>query len=582
MPDLCELRESHPHISRVRDWNELAGKRQFEKLFTRILDESGIIRRELFMKDDERALTNYLHIFEILLEDAHTIGRDLVDLVAALASYIRQTSRPLGEDGNVQRLESDRSAVQIMTIHKSKGLESAVVFLFGGFSRFRGSGIHEYHELQQRVLYIGENDAAKQKAEEDRSWEEQRLYYLALTRAKARLYLPLVPARLSGRKWDGSYWRLNEQLHAVASDLEESKHGQFFELVPFHADLAKSPETDPNRRDADLAGWQPDEALFRVPYKSWEFSEHRRKHAGYIVSSYSRMKRTSTSDLDPLERDEFHREPGQANKASASQAADELPGGTATGTMLHEVLETIPFNSVALAPSLEDWLGLKPVKDAFDRAIARSGIWPTARQRRHAEEMIYRALTMTISLGPAHSISGLHCCRDVIREMEFLLPFPEVTHPPLSDPRPGKLIIERGFIKGFVDLVVQCDSRVYFADWKSDVLPSYGAETISEHIDVHYDIQLKLYSLALVRALRVRSESAYEKSFGGLFYVFLRALGCDQSEACRASISSDSLGQMSCGMRPSSNRSFCHQREHAHEKPCRSLAIGYGARSDNE
>ncbi len=117
-------------------------------MFTRILDESGIIRRELFLKDDERALTNYLHIFEILLEELVPIGRDLADLVATLTAYIQRTRKPPGEDGNVQRLESDRAAVQIMTIHKSKGLEAAVVFLYGGFSRFRGSGTHEYHEAK--------------------------------------------------------------------------------------------------------------------------------------------------------------------------------------------------------------------------------------------------------------------------------------------------------------------------------------------------------------------------------------------------------------------------------------------------
>ena len=75
------------------DWNELAGKRRFEMLFTRILDESGIIRRELFLKDDERALTNYLHIFEVLLEEARTVGRDLADLVATLTAYIQRNAQ---------------------------------------------------------------------------------------------------------------------------------------------------------------------------------------------------------------------------------------------------------------------------------------------------------------------------------------------------------------------------------------------------------------------------------------------------------------------------------------------------------
>ena len=66
--DLADLPDSHPLVQRLTEWNELARRRRFEALFTRILDDSGLIRRELFLKDDERALTNYLHLFEILLE----------------------------------------------------------------------------------------------------------------------------------------------------------------------------------------------------------------------------------------------------------------------------------------------------------------------------------------------------------------------------------------------------------------------------------------------------------------------------------------------------------------------------------
>ena len=228
LPDLDELPDSHPLIKRLMDWNELAGRRRFETLFTRILDETGVIRRERFLKDDERALTNYLHIFEVLLEESRTIGRDLADLVATLTAYIQQLRKPPGEDGNIQRLESDRAAVQIMTIHKSKGLEAAVVFLYGGFGGFRGSGTYEYHDQGQRVLYIGDNDEAKKKAADDRCREEERLYYVAMTRAKARLYLPLVPGKLGGKKWEGRYRRLNERLSVVASNLEESSHRNLF------------------------------------------------------------------------------------------------------------------------------------------------------------------------------------------------------------------------------------------------------------------------------------------------------------------------------------------------------------------
>ena len=57
--------------------------------------------------------------------------------------------------------------------------------------------------------------------------------------------------------------------------------------------------------------------------------------------------------------------------------------------------------------------------------------------------MIYRALTTRISLGPERSIPGLHQCRNIVSEMEFLFPFPEDIHPTLLEPRSGKLVIKR-------------------------------------------------------------------------------------------------------------------------------------------
>jgi exodeoxyribonuclease V beta subunit len=526
LPDLDELPDSDPLIKRLRDWNELAGKRRFETLFTRILDDTGIIRRELFLKDDERALTNYQHIFEVLLEEARTVGRDLADLITTLNAYVRQTRKPPGEEGNLQRLESDRAAVQIMTIHKSKGLEAAVVFLYGGFGRFRPGEIHEYHDDGKRLVYIGDNEEAKEKASQDRSREEERLYYVALTRAKARLYLPLVPDKLGGKRWDGGYRRLNERLTAVLGNQDQSHLREKFRMVTVRDRPLETAQIDQDRTAGDLATWPARKELEKLEKKAPRppnFFQLRQDHAGYIVSSYSRMKRAESGELNPLDRDEFRREPGPKVLATVL-ADDELPGGTATGTMLHEILENIPFDSMASKPALETWLGLAPVKAVFDAAMARSGMVATAGQVRRAAEMIYRALTITIPLGPERPIPGLYTCKNIIPEMEFLFPFPEDIHPSLTETRPGKLEIKRGYIKGFVDLVVEHDGRVYFADWKSDVLPSYEADTIKTHIEAHYDTQVKLYSLALVKALRIDSEAAYKKSFGGLFYVFLRAL----------------------------------------------------------
>ena len=94
----------------------------------------------------------------------------------------------------------------------------------------------------------------------------------------------------------------------------------------------------------DLATWRDKDVLEKLEKKAPSlpnFYQLKQDHAGYIVSSYSRMKRIESGELDPLERDEFRREPGQKTLATVL-ADDELPGGTATGTMLHEILENDP------------------------------------------------------------------------------------------------------------------------------------------------------------------------------------------------------------------------------------------------
>ena len=92
------------------------------------------------------------------------------------------------------------------------------------------------------------------------------------------------------------------------------------------------------------------------------------------------------------------------------------------------------------------------------------------------ETLVYRALTTVIPLSGGGAIPGLCRCKQELREMEFLFPIPERIHPRLDKQIEEKLSIEHGFVKGFIDLVVEHEGRVYVVDWKSDVLGSYEPE----------------------------------------------------------------------------------------------------------
>jgi exodeoxyribonuclease V beta subunit len=526
LPDLAELSPEHPLCRRLDDWSELAASGRFESLFARILDESGIILRELFFKDDERALTNYLHLFEILLELARSTGAGLPELVATLDGYILGTRQPATEDGNIQRLESDRSAVQVMTIHKSKGLEAAVVFLYGGFSGRKADGYQEYHEGRVRVLDFDPSDESQALAERERDEEQQRLYYVALTRAKARLYLPLVPPAHWSGQWKGGYRGVNERLARVLARPEARR---LFAIRKFR-DEPPRPEGARTGQGVPAAlpeTWIPAGQDLEIASPRGDLAALRERHRPYVVTSYSRMKPAWAGDA-AIEPDERYQEPDAESNPDALPEGS-LPGGRGAGTLLHEILEKVSFEATAAAANLDAWRRVDSVAQLIDGALTRSGIGTD--HRPEVESIVYRALTAAIPICHSDTIPGFCRCRRELREMEFLFPHPEPSHPRLSDLKPARLVIERGFVKGFVDLVVEHRGLVYAVDWKSDVLASYDSASVAKCVREHYDIQADLYSLALVRALSVRTEAAYEARYGGMFYVFLRGLRQGESES---------------------------------------------------
>ena len=130
---LDDQRASQPMFDRLLEWRALAEAGHFADLFDALLHQSGLVERELLMSDGRRELTNYEHIFEILTQQASRRGISLAEIIELLDSYISGRATPPGDDANVQRVEDDRDSVQIMTIHKSKGLEADVVALYGGF-----------------------------------------------------------------------------------------------------------------------------------------------------------------------------------------------------------------------------------------------------------------------------------------------------------------------------------------------------------------------------------------------------------------------------------------------------------------
>ena len=102
----------------------------FMPAFRRLLDEHDVQRRLLSLTDGERRMTNLLHLGELLQTALSEAQRGPLALVEWLGLMRNDTTAraDLGAEAAQIRLESDDRAVQLVTIHKSKGLEYPIVF----------------------------------------------------------------------------------------------------------------------------------------------------------------------------------------------------------------------------------------------------------------------------------------------------------------------------------------------------------------------------------------------------------------------------------------------------------------------
>ena len=116
----------------------------------------------------------------------------------SLASYMRYLDLVLlsGEEEASAPTEQPAGVISVMTIHQSKGLEFDAVFvpsLVEG--RLPQSGRSQRFELPPAVL------EPRVRGREDVIAEERRLLYVAMTRARRRLYLTRAEHYEGGRRW---------------------------------------------------------------------------------------------------------------------------------------------------------------------------------------------------------------------------------------------------------------------------------------------------------------------------------------------------------------------------------------------
>ena len=170
---------------RVRSWLDLFRTRGIAAV-NEAARAAGLAGRVLAQPDGERLLTDLEHLGQMLHETAR---RNRLGLPALLEWFRSERRDALASTERTRRLDTDAAAVQILTIHGSKGLEYPVVYLPHFFDCY----VPEPTELlfhdddgTRRLDLAGSPDALT-RARAESAGEELRLTYVALTRAQSQV-----------------------------------------------------------------------------------------------------------------------------------------------------------------------------------------------------------------------------------------------------------------------------------------------------------------------------------------------------------------------------------------------------------
>src|SRR5438132_5335072 len=212
--------------SLVARFSEAADRLDVRDLFFELMEQTGYLaqlRAGLEASEAARATANVSRFAEMIAEFCESSPDH------SLVAYMRHLDLVLlsGEDAEPAPVEAT-DAMQVMTIHQSKGLEFEVVFvpsLVEG--RLPQSGRSQRFELPPAVL------EPLVRGREDVVAEERRLLYVAMTRARKRLYLTRADHYEGGRRWRES--RFVAELRMSGAVLERSVASAFLPTLTLPA-----------------------------------------------------------------------------------------------------------------------------------------------------------------------------------------------------------------------------------------------------------------------------------------------------------------------------------------------------------
>lgn len=536
----------------------------------------GLTARVLACAGGERTLTDLRHIGEALHRVSVEERLGAVGLLGWLRAQVADDKLEVASE-RTRRLDSDAAAVQLVTVHGSKGLEYPVVYVPTLWDRYTGRepSVPLFHDDEgRRCRDVGgpspHRAASLARHAGEDAGESLRLLYVALTRAQSQVVAWYAAAErntpgsplhrmLFGRR--PGMAPVPDEQPIVGDDRTVEILGHWQDAGALRAELADLGPAD--TAGLDLPRPALDARRFtRAVDTSWRRTSYSSLSAAAQTAAHGVDRQLSEPEDVPELGDDVDLglggAPDRLDLAAVPSPMAGLPVGATFGSLVHAVLEHAD-------PAAPDFRAELLAHIADQRTW-----WPVDLE---AEELADALVAVCGSpLGPLAADTTLMrvLAADRLTELDFELPLAggddatydagEVVlgdlapllrrHLPAGDPvltyadtleadaaLAGQSL--RGYLTGSIDVVVRVPvdgaERFLTVDYKTNWLGEVGAELTARdyrpsvldeamgHSD--YPLQALLYTVVLHRFLRWRLPGYDpEQHLGGVLYLYLRGM----------------------------------------------------------
>jgi exodeoxyribonuclease V beta subunit len=453
-------------ISRFTNWKEILLTQGTHTYLSYLLQDPLLLSA---IKNKE-AYGDLRQLLSLILDSCES------DLLALLDHFLSLNLEEHPEMKKIPLAMGD--AVTILTSHMSKGLEFDIVFATGIALRTPAQKDLIKDEKGNHILFNPE-DPVSIRVLENLDKEKMRLFYVALTRAKEKLYIftsienpgkspPLGTASpielYLSRLLSPVFMNYNETYAAIGSlsieniALALKNRSISHEIVEevFYEPLLLE-ESEISLKDS----------LILKPI------ENKKRYLSFTALQ---------NGEDPIE------------KKALEIEENTLPIGAETGQIVHLLFEKIIEEGLYFFGSNED------LQSFVEKELLSTPLFPW-------REEVYSIIETAFSTPLVKGVSLKEIPPEhTSQELQFLYQTEE----------------EFTYMKGFIDLLFLFEGKYYILDWKMNYLTEYSPASLKAAMEEHnYTLQGKIYKEALKSHLAL-DKRPFEELFGGTIYFFLR------------------------------------------------------------